>query len=227
MRHGAGWSTQAIYANWAEPRWISEERAYPGLALSSLGEISTPAEYNGTRKTQVRLAPIEGGALVVLEPDAVNPYCVDFSVPAGVAAGKYYVEVSANSAEFGRDWVRLNNHSEFPDTVSDTVIQVERRPTQPDGLALNVAWANDFNWSHVVDAKRDVPGQRRRLTDDTRAIQNALDHVGRNGGGVVYLPNGVYNVSSLVLPSRCILRGEKARRRSSWSQRPATTGDRA
>ena len=45
-------------------------------------------------------------------------------------------------------------------------------------------------------------------TDDTRAIQNASDHVGRSGGGVVFLPNGVYKVSSLVLGSRCILQGE-------------------
>ena len=51
---------------------------------------------------------------MVVTPDAVNPYCVDFSVPAGLAAGKYYVEVSANSAAVGGDWVRLDNHSEFP-----------------------------------------------------------------------------------------------------------------
>ncbi len=208
VRNGDGWSTQAICVNRAEPRWISEERAYPGMALKLIGRNLDAAEYGGRRRTQVRLVPVEGGVPVVLEPDAVNPYCVDFSVPAGVAAGKYYVEVGTNSAVFGRDWVRLNDHSEFPDTVRDTAVQVERPPADRMALALKVAWANDFNWSHVADAKRDFQANGDGVTDDTRAIQNALEHVSRNDGGVVFLPNGVYNVSSLVIPSRCILQGE-------------------
>ena len=118
------------------------------------------------------------------------------------------MEVSANSAEYGRDWVRLNNHSEYPEVVRDTVVQVESAPTNPTALALKVAWANDFNWNHVADAKREFHAQGDGSTDDTRAIQNALDHVSQSGGGVVFLPKGTYRVNNLVLGSKCILQGE-------------------
>ena len=63
------------------PRWISEERAYPGLQLKLIGRNLDAWEYGGTRNTQVRLVPTDGGKAVVITPDAVNPYCVDFSVP--------------------------------------------------------------------------------------------------------------------------------------------------
>ena len=87
VSNGAGWSTQTIGVNRAEPRWISEERAYPGLRLKLLGRNLDAWEYNGTRDTQVRLVSISGGKSTVIAADAVNPYCVDFSVPAGLVAG--------------------------------------------------------------------------------------------------------------------------------------------
>ncbi|MGO9113106.1 MAG: glycosyl hydrolase family 28-related protein, partial [Thermoguttaceae bacterium] len=208
VSNGPGWSTQTIYVNRADPRWISEERAFPGLPLKLIGRNLDASEYGGTGNTQVRLVPTDGSKAVVITPDAVNPYCVDFSVPLSIAAGNYYVEVSANSAEFGRDSVRLNNHSEYPEVVRATVVQVEPAPTNPTALALKVAWANDFNWTRVADAKGDFHAQGDGSTDDTRAIQNALDHVSQSGGGVVFLPKGVYKVNNLVLGSKCILQGE-------------------
>jgi len=212
-RNDNGWSTQVVYVNRADPRWISEARAYPGLQLKLIGRNLDAWEYGGTRNTQVRLVPVDGvpvdGATpVVIKPDAVNPYCVDFSVPMGVVSGTYCVEVSAASAEFDADWVRLDNHSEFPDIVRNTRVQVEHAPTNPTALALKVAWANDFNWSHVADAKRQFEAKGDGSTDDTQSIQNALDHVSNNGGGVVFLPNGVYKVSHLVLGKQCVLQGE-------------------
>ena len=119
----AGWSTQTIYVNRAEPRWISEERAYPGLQLKLIGRNLDAWEYGGTRNTQVRLVPVDG--------EQGRGHCAGRHQPVlrrllrarGLAPGKYYVEVSASSAESGRDWVRLDNHSEFPETVRDTVVQ--------------------------------------------------------------------------------------------------------
>jgi hypothetical protein len=194
--------------NRADPRWISEERAYPGLKLKLLGRNLDAAEYNGARHTQLRLVPVDNGVPVAIAPAAVSPSCVAFSVPAGLETGRYYVEVCVNSAEYGRDWVRLNNHSEFPDTVQDTVLELEHAPADPTALALNVAWANDFNWSRVVDARGDFHAQGDGSSDDTQAIQKALDEMAANGGGVVHLPNGAYRISRLAINNGCILRGQ-------------------
>lgn len=208
VRNDAGWSTRDLYVNRVDPRWLSEERAYPGLQIKLLGRNLDAAECNGARGTEVRLVPVVGGAPVAIVPVAVNPYCVDFSAPAGLPPGGYYVEVCVHSAEHGRDWVRLDNHSEFPGVVHDAVLQMEPAPTDPTALALNVAWANDFNWAKVIDAKRDYHARGDGSADDTQAIQRALDDAAASGGGVIQLLNGVYKVDRLVLGSGCVLRGE-------------------
>jgi hypothetical protein len=196
VRSGLEWSTQEVYVNRADPRWISEERAYPGLPLKLIGRNLDAWEYNGRRHTSVRLTPKGKGRSVVIAPDAVNPYCVDFTIPEGVPFGDYHVEVNAGSAEYGGDWIRLNRHSEFPGSVSDTVVHVEGPPTDPTARALQVAWVNDFPWDRVVNARIASGAKGDGTTDDTRALQEALDHVASQGGGVVFLPRGVYKGSS-------------------------------
>ena len=204
----AGWSTRPVYVNRPEPRWLSEERGYPGLAVKLIGRNLDAEEYSGLRRTQVRLVPVNGGTSTVISPDAINPYCVDFSIPRNLPTGGYHVEVNAHSAAFGEGWARLDNHSEFPDVVSDTVVQVETAPANPTALALKVAWANDFNWRSTTDIRRDFDAKGDGVADDTLAIQRAINRVADNGGGVVYLPKGTYRVSGLTLPAKCVLQGE-------------------
>ncbi len=204
----AGWSVHPVFVNRAEPRWISEERAYPGLQLKLIGRNLDAAEYNGMRRTEVRLVPPIGGKTTLITPDAINPYCLDFTIPGDLPAERYYVEVNAHSAEFGDSWVRLDNHSELPDTVRDTVVQVEAAPTDPTALALKVAWASDFDWRNLTDVKGAFDAKGDGIADDTQPIQNALDQTANRGGGVVFLPSGRYRVSGLTLPSKCILQGE-------------------
>ena len=207
-----------------DPRWISEERAYPGLQLKLIGRNLDAWEYGGSRNTQIRLVPTHGGEAVVITPDSVNPYCVDFSLPSGLAAGNYNLEVNANSAAYGRDWVRLNDHSEYPDGVRDTVLQLEPAPTNATALALKVKWANDFPWNRVVNAKSEFgqKGTARRTTPGRSRMR--LDQVSESGGGVVLLPKGSYKVSVSSWAASVFSREKAAKGRSSWSRRPATTG---
>jgi hypothetical protein len=71
----------------------------------------------------------------------------------------------------------------------------ERSPTAPTSININV----------LVDA--DVRGDG--VTDDEPALQAALDYAAKMGGGVVYLPAGVYAISRpLVVRSRVHLMGD-------------------
>ena len=57
-------------------------------------------------------------------------------------------------------------------------------------------------------AKGDASDDGSAGTDDTAAIQAALDHVGALGGGAVYFPEGKYKVTSyLTVPPSTTLRG--------------------
>ena len=59
--------------------------------------------------------------------------------------------------------------------------------------AVAVSDATTLDWYNVMDYKATGNG----TTDDTAAIQSAIDEAGSNGGGVVYFPAGTY----LVTPS--------------------------
>jgi hypothetical protein len=203
VQNESGWSTQSIYVNRADPRWISEERAYPALGLKLFGRNLDAGEYQGARNTEVRLVSLDGKKSIAIKPDAVNAYCIDFTIPADLANGDYHVEVNAHSAAFGSDWVRLDNHSSYPDTISETVLKIEAAPSDSLARELNVAWANDFVWNNVV--KLQAPGKE---SDDTAAIQKAIDDIARHGGGIVQFPAGIFKVSQLALKSGVILRGE-------------------
>lgn len=196
---GDSWSRNEIHVNRAEPRWLSEERGYPGLRLKVIGRNLDAWEYNGTRNTRVRLAASDGHN-VEITPDEVSPYCIDFTVPAGLKSGGYRVEVNTGSAQFGSRWVRLDNHSEYPAKVEATVLRVENAPGEGLARDLLVGWANDFQWNQVVNVR---PGGN----DDTLPIQDALDRLARQGGGVVSLGAGVYRVGGLVVGAGCVLKG--------------------
>ncbi len=72
----------------------------------------------------------------------------------------------------------------------------ENKPAKPN--LYNVS-----EYGAVVGTVEDIPEE-----DSTAAIQKALDAAGKNGGGTVYLPGGVYRVNgSLKVPSGVELRG--------------------
>src|SRR5712692_2202885 len=51
--------------------------------------------------------------------------------------------------------------------------------------------------SEVVDVKRDFQAQGDGTSDDTTAIQNAINAAANNfGGGTVYFPPGIYNITA-------------------------------
>jgi hypothetical protein len=207
VQNDGGWSNQPIYVNRADPRWLSEERAYPGLQLKLIGRNLDAWEYAGARKTEIRLISTDGKTATRIAPEAVNPYCVDFSIPSDLANGEYNVEVNAHSAACGSDWVRLNDHSEYPDVVHDTVLQIETAPTDSEARELKVAWANDFDWGNVIDVPALAHAVGNGPGDDTVVIQKALNEAVTELGGVVTLPAGVFRIGQLTLPSGVILRG--------------------
>ena len=65
--------------------------------------------------------------------------------------------------------------------------------------------ANATNFANVKDQPFSAAGDGR--ADDTAAIQAALDAMGQQGGGTVYLPQGQYRVTRLTVPTGVELRG--------------------
>ena len=74
--------------------------------------------------------------------------------------------------------------------------EIKPRETKPAGNALYV----------VTDA--EFGGVANAITDNTNAIQNALNKAGNEGGGIVFLPPGLYRVNgNLTVPTGVELKG--------------------
>jgi hypothetical protein len=210
VHNSAGWSEQPIYINRADPRWLSDDRAYPGMKLKLLGRNLDVAEFGNnigeevTGTTQIMLSPAdEGGRNYAILPDAVNPYCVDFSITDRMEPGIYQVAVYVHGNESS---IPLTNRSEYPETPEHTILTIEPAPQNPQALALNVSWSNDFNWAKTVNIKTDC-GAKGDASDETAIVKKALESLGKEGG-VVFFPKGVYGITQLDIPSGCILLGE-------------------
>lgn len=73
-------------------------------------------------------------------------------------------------------------------------------------LAVAVIFSTSYSPAAVNPKAFGAKGDGR--TNDTKAIQKAIDRVKAQGGGEVQLPGGHYLVDSLILPSRVSLVGE-------------------
>nr|WP_237179003.1 S-layer homology domain-containing protein [Paenibacillus sp. MMS18-CY102] len=75
-------------------------------------------------------------------------------------------------------------------------------------------YATVYPTSDVVIADynaRDFGALGDGATDDTESLQLAIDAAGNNGGGVVFLPDGIYRVNgNLIIPTGVTLRGDWA-----------------
>ena len=65
--------------------------------------------------------------------------------------------------------------------------------------------------NHLSISVKDYGAKGDGVTDDITPIQNAINFVSSNGGGVVFIPNGTYIISSPIqMKSNVILKGNSA-----------------
>jgi hypothetical protein len=194
--NGSTWSN-LVALNKPEPRWLSETTGYPKMKMKLLGRNFLACQYNSSGSTALQLIPIEGGPAIVVPIISMSPYALSFTLPSGIEPGNYFVEVRMNLEGRRASWIR---HSETLNVIS--------APTDSIALALGVSWARDYNWNLISNVKTDYGAKGDGITDDTPNIQNAIDNVALNGGGIVYFPNGIYMHKGITIKQGVILRGE-------------------
>lgn len=197
VKNADGWSIPSRM-NAARSLYMSEKEAYYSasnpIKIEVVGRNFQQNEFGGTDATQVRLTNGSGvGYSQVIT--SLNPYNVTFAV-GNVPVGTYFVEVSNDG---GVTWSRPG---------SDQTLSIVTPPAgNPDPLGLNVTWAKDFNWTSVFDVT-SYGATGGDTSNDTAAIQNAVNAAETAGGGVVYFPNGSYYVSSISVGSGVVLQGQ-------------------
>ena len=140
---------------------------------------------------------LKKGAKVILRNDgisvplrliAVDDFNFQAEVPTGVSPGRYKVEFqNGESADVGQ--IELVN-TLGQKTKEYRVTDFGAVPGQPDAIQY-------YTGMKAADQ-----------VDSTASIQKALDAAGKDGGGIVYFPRGIYILSKgLEVPTGVILRG--------------------
>jgi hypothetical protein len=197
VKNADGWSNPS-HLNAARALYMSEKEAYYSasnpIKIEVVGRNFARSEFGGIDATQVRLTGISG---VVYDQTitSLNPFNVTFAV-GNVPVGTYQVEVSNDN---GVIWSRPGS--------GQTLTIVAPPAGNPDPLGLNVAWARDFRWSSVFNVV-GYGATGGDTTNDTSAVQNAVNAAENAGGGVVYFPNGSYYVSHISIGSGVVLQGQ-------------------
>ena len=193
--------------NGACPEWLSADGACPGstvrvigrglvsLDLYPEGPPDAPTSYGGYiegHRAKVALRS-EAGKIVMAKVIKASSYDLHFRVPDALPLGDYQLFLH-------------NGHGGPLGWSAPLALQVEAAAP----------------WPATVFNAKDYGAKGNDSSDETAAVQAALDAAEANGGGVVLLPPGKYRFLGLLkTPRRTVLRG--ADRARVWLYLPQGT----
>lgn len=226
-----GWSA-GFTMNAARPLFLSQEASYEGLEIEIVGrnffsdefgmseeerakiriKLVRTGDENGNadgKTNEVLVLPEFGVRYTAAESvtgvaiDESNPYRLTFITPSVKEYGRYAVYVANDGVHFRT----LDN--------GQTLIIKEKKQgdanvslfgnTGYDPLGLGVWWAQELNYANV---ERMKTAEGKDETDDTESVQAKIDSLNRNGGGIVYFPNGTYILTHLTMKDNVMLVGQ-------------------
>ncbi|MCK9479239.1 MAG: S-layer homology domain-containing protein [Firmicutes bacterium] len=182
-----------IFINTARIQWIDRDIVTGGEAFRIIGRNLDGRNFASALATGVAL--VGEGQIFNLELKSINPYCVEAVVSFDIPDGNYQVYVTSE----GVVW---HTTDEMPGEI-----EVVQNVSDPFGLGY--AWAREFNWQNVADITKAPYNVAPNMPNDvTEQIQASIDHVKQHGGGVVYIPEGKYNIRELKVPAYVVLKGD-------------------
>jgi hypothetical protein len=153
--------------------------------------------------SQVRFVAARGGGEQLAAIVAAGPYQLKVQAPGNLLPGTSYQLYVSNGA--GGRWGET--------LIPSTYIE---KPA-PFIFGADIPWTADFDFTtNLYNVKNDPRLKRHALGDgqenDRAAIQQAIDEAAEDGGGVVFLPEGVYKLvydagCGITMRSRVLLKG--------------------
>ncbi|TLD70829.1 hypothetical protein FEM03_11010 [Phragmitibacter flavus] len=200
------------------PGWVNRADGWHYLDLAGR-EIAPSFPFRITGRNlafpgatpQVRFVNAANGGVLAASGvgstgDSLGIKCV---APLGLSIGaEYHVEVNNGLANLPSAWVRMPGQPLLVRAIGF------------DLFGLGVPWGSDFAkmLGRVINVKGiGFNAVGNGVADDRAAIQKAIDTASAMGGGVVYLPSGVYAIGvtssggvdyNLVMKSNVVLMGE-------------------
>ena len=179
----------AFGLNTARPQWISENAVSPGMHIKIIGKNMTSSAYGGGNVVGAVFVGEDG----VHYPGIVsrNEFAIELKCPENILPGAYDVYIS-------NDGIVWNRPEEDKKLIVTQKVD--------DVYNVGAAWVGDFIYDVKIDVT-DYGATPNDETDDTEAIKRAIHVINENGGGIVYIPEGKYNISEIRLGTKTILAG--------------------
>jgi hypothetical protein len=217
-----GVAAEVIQPGEASLKFIMPRSFQPGVfaaQVSSGGEKSKAVVLNRPE-------------LWFMQPTTLRPGLVQNQAPAGAAVqiiGKDFLLPAAKGAPrialrrgAGAPWIQVKvttaEQFSFVAQLPEDLAEGRYELWVSNGFGGAAGWGGPLAieikkpepWpARIFDVKKHFGAKGDDTTDDTAAFQKALAAARENGGGIVYLPWGIYRVSqALVIPPRTVLRGE-------------------
>ena len=160
---------QPIAVNKTDAWWVGPEKATRGSTVSVYGR--NLSQYNDSTTSNVYLKSASGAGQW-LTVTKVNPYKVDFTLPATLASGDYEIWThNGHGGEYG--W------------------------SGPLNLTVN----DGAQWTQTIFNVKNYGALGNGTTDDTDAIYRALAAAKNSYGSTVYFPQGTYMISRMLNPT--------------------------
>jgi hypothetical protein len=162
---------------------------------------------NGFQFFDVNGKPLNSGQLVTYAAGTVSAEPT-FSTMAGTVSNANPIVLGVDGRVPAEIWFSQNTayKVQLLDSLSNIIATYDNLSGINDVISSDIDFiaAGSGAVTRTVESKlRDIVSVAdfgtvgNGVTDDTTAIQNAIDAVGGRGGGVVYFPPGVYAITSL------------------------------
>ena len=197
-----GWSA-AQYVNKAQPYWVSERTVYPGQKLTLGGRNFVNPTNRSADGAAVKFTPVGGGTAFMAKIIDVSDYTVHFRAPEGLVPGTRYDITYTNGAG------GIHGVADMGDNVEReriTAVAKNAALTFFDWFNADVTWLSGVKTDFIVSVTR-YGARGDGKTDDTPAINAAINAINENGGGVLYFPKGVYLIDGISIGSNTAIEG--------------------
>lgn len=116
----------------------------------------------------------------------VNKDTIKFYIPKGMSGQSAY-----------QAWLDAGHTGSENDFLNSLVVKTSI--TTPENRQLIKSWINDIDQANSLGSYTNVRSYGATgdgTTDDTQAIQNAINDVPKNNGGLILFPTGTYKITS-------------------------------
>lgn len=181
--------SKPFFINTPEVDWVADKEICESQTVRAFGRNFLNPKTDDASNVKVFLCDTSDETVLEAAVKNVTSYTIDFVVPEGVITGKdYIIKVSNGACEYGVG--TLDNQESVK-----CLAKGEEFDFVKNNYGIELGWASELNLKNALNVK-DFGAKGDGKTDDVNAVLSALSKLESDGGGILYFPQGEYNLEA-------------------------------